>query len=293
VIKGDQMQTGGVAATLKLADFQAQAEAIVQQARQQAQRIVAEARAEADGIFKEAERRGRAEGFSRGREETGAQGQDDGRGESAGNSVAEIVEAAALTREIIAELSAARAELLECAEQEMLRFALEIAEKIVGRVAGADVSAARVNLQKALELCTAGRITVRVNPRQLKLLRRHCAELSKTLAGAGPIELAADEQIAPGGVKVVAGGGAIDATIQTQWANIVEALLGSQDASGEAGPCLSETGNCESHEADREQGMAAEWLRAAGRSQAGAMTRESELGARRKRKEATLRHESL
>lgn len=260
VIKANSTQQAGGAAALKLADFQAQAEAIVQEARRQAQRIIADAQAEADSIRKDAAPGSSADNPSgRQQAQTSPQrpeatvGSDD-------KLAAEIAETAAMARQLVAQLSAARWELVECAGREMVHLAIAIAEKIVGHVASSDPSAAQANLQKAIELCTGGKITARVNPSQLELLRRHCAELAETLAGAGVVELVADEQITAGGVKVLAGGGFVDATIETQWANIVEALLGQFRRDGQAGIYVPETG--QPQDAGAQQGTAT-WLRTA------------------------------
>ena len=53
----------------------------------------------------------------------------------------------------------------------------------------------------------------------------HCRELVETL-GCGGVRVMADESITPGGVKVLCRGGEIDATIETQLANVAASLAG-------------------------------------------------------------------
>jgi flagellar biosynthesis/type III secretory pathway protein FliH len=249
VIKTDVTPTTGVSAVVKLTDFQAQAEAILQQARQQAQRIVGEARAEAENIRRQSQHPP---------ETLEAPGAAEAVATDKSAELAEVVES---LRNIVAELSAVRPEMAENAAKQMLRFAVEIAEKIVGRVAVTDISAAEVNLQKALDLCAGQAVTVRVNPAQLELLRRYCAEPSTGPSGPGRILLVADEQVAPGGVNVITDGGTVDATIQTQWATVVEALLGSTRVQEITGSYIAREQGDEAIQAGKDPDDAVERLR--------------------------------
>ena len=113
----------------------------------------------------------------------------------------------------------------------MLDFALELAAKIVGRIAAEGATAARENLRKALELAEASAaVCVKVNPAQLAGLNLCLPELLEALGRSGEVRMVGDEAVSPGGVKVQTDCGEIDATIETQWANVVEALLGTPRA---------------------------------------------------------------
>lgn len=222
-------------AVRNLADIAAEARSIVLDARRDAARIVAEARAEADAVCDAAAKKGYAEGLARGRNDGYADGQRQGAEEAAKRFSAEAADLIELARKITEELASARAELLHQARCEMLDFAMELAEKIVGRVATTEISAARENLRKVLERadCAQG-LTVKVNPSQLERLRGTFAELVDALGCTGEVRLVPDGRISPGGAKLVASEGEIDATIQTQLANVAEAVLGQP--SGKRGP---------------------------------------------------------
>jgi len=230
----DGAKSGDVAA-MTLHEFPGDAPPAVIDAQKQADRILAHAHDQAKVIKLQADQAGYAEGFARGRREGAAAGElkahEEVR-EQLADRTEKIVQQA---RAIVAQLAEARKALAPAAKGEAIRFAIAIAERIVGHVAVKDVAAARNNLAKAMELADArGRISVRVNPAQLEELREHCAELVGLLGPRGEVELTGDEGVSPGGVKLLCGAGEIDATIETQLANVTEALLGTNTAN--AGP---------------------------------------------------------
>jgi flagellar assembly protein FliH len=249
----------GPSAVLKLTDFMAEAKAVVLEARKEAARIVIEAAAKAEQITTAAADRGYQEGFARGQNDGYADGQRVGSRQGLETSAEAATEALSVARRIAEELAARREELCEQARRELLEFALAVAERIVGRVAARDVSAAQGNLVKALEMAGFARsITVKVNPAQLAALGEHCRQAVEALAIQGRVELVADETVRPGGVKVPTGGGQIDATVEGQFAHIVETLLGPPHADGPEG-------SYESHGSDEAEDRPQTRARAAAR----------------------------
>ncbi len=236
-------ETGEAAApALRFADLADQARRVVLDARAQAASLTDQARAEAEQARTRAAEEGYAQGLAAARQETQQATAE------AAESLRQAVESA---RELVEALQANRRELLAEARREMLEFAVELAERIVGRVAGADLSAAAANLAKALELCGARtEVAARVNPAQLHGLWRHCRELVDTL-GAGQVQLVADESVSPGGVKLMVGAGEIDATIEAQLDAVVTALLGPRRAEAR-----ELTGHYVSHAARQSAGAA-------------------------------------
>jgi len=219
-----------------LADIAAEARAVVLDARKQAARIVAEARAESAADRESAAEQAYAEAFARGQNDGYADGHRQGVAEGKTLFSTEADGLLELAERAVTELAEARATLLHEARCEMLDFALELAEKIVGRVAAAGNSAARENLRKVLELADcAQKVTVKVNPAQRDALAECLPALIETLGRADGIELVGDESISPGGVRLLSGRGEIDATIETQLVAVAEALLGAPDQDWEAG----------------------------------------------------------
>ncbi len=211
---------------------------IVMQAQSRAQQIIADALGQVENSVALAEKKGYTDGFARGKEEGFACGKKEAAEQisrNIGNEVSAIVAGA---KNIIEQLTAVRLDIHRQATDEILQLAVDIAEKIIGRISNTDISAAKTNLEKALSLAgRAGELVVYVNPGHLEGLRQYCSRLVDTLAIDGSVKLVGDEQIEPGGVKVVSSGGQIDATIGTQLDRIVGALLGSEERRMEGRYC--------------------------------------------------------
>jgi len=225
--RGAAGPAGQRAAVLKLADFAAEARALVLEARKQAARIVGDARGKAEDAERQAGEKGYAEGFARGRDEGHAEGQRRAMTEAREKLAAESGDLLPLARKAVEELSAAQTQLGVSARRELIELAVQIAERIVGPIASVNIDAACENLAKALELANrSSEVTVAVNPDQLDRLRQHCPDLAESLGFGGRIRWVANEGISAGGVKVRSRRGQIDATIETQLDNVAKALLG-------------------------------------------------------------------
>ena len=232
VMKAGDIGAAG-ARPLNLQDVAAQARAVVSGARRRAAAVLRASRARAresgggattaamaEDVLAAARRQGFEDGFAQGVQAGLERG-----GAQAVAADAELARSAELFREAATGLSSARAELAQQMQRQTLDLAMLLTNKIVGLVAGQDISAARHNLAKALELAGGGDVIVRVSPRQHRRLSEHCRELAETL-GCGSVRVMADEGVTPGGVKVLCRGGEIDATIETQLANVAASLAG-------------------------------------------------------------------
>ena len=225
VIKVNEMSMQGRtrAVVLNLRDLAAQARDIILDSRKEAASILAGAKTQALDIKSEAAQAGHAEGFARGLAQGAAQAQTDAQAQIQAQT-AGLVD---LTNAIVGQLVAAKEQAMAHMRHDMLNLSLQLASKIVGQVAVSDISAARANLEKVLHLCSgSGEIVLKVNPGQLRRLQAHCGELTEALAVQGPVRLVPDESVGPGGVKLISGSGEIDATIETQLANLAKGLVG-------------------------------------------------------------------
>ncbi|HUT60459.1 MAG TPA: FliH/SctL family protein [Phycisphaerae bacterium] len=233
VIKAEAMRGPGANAPmpLDLTDVGAEARRALADARAKAQQLVAEAQDEAVAVLREAQQRGYQEGLTRGRAEGLAAGRSDAEQQAGASLASDTAELTSLARKVVDELAAGRANLLEQGRAELLNLAIEIAEKIVAQVAEADIEAAAANLAKVLELADgAADIVVKVNPDQLQQLQRRLPDLLELLRVGGRVSLLGDARISRGGARLLGRHGEIDATIETQLANVVEALLGPKAA---------------------------------------------------------------
>ena len=230
IIKADPAEAGypsTKAAILSLPDFEAQARRIVLDARKDAARIVSEAQAKDDSVRRQARQQGYAEGFARGQADGHADGKREACDEARRKFASEYAGALELARRVAGDLAGDRGQMFHDAAGQILELAVILAEKIVSRVAVENIDAARANLAKVLEMAhCGGQIVVKVNPGQLESLRSEFAELVEALRLGGAVRLAADRAVPPGGAILVSQNGIIDATIETQLANIATGLLG-------------------------------------------------------------------
>lgn len=216
---------------LRLSEMAAEVRDVVLDARKQAARILAGARDQAEYIQLQAHEKGYSEGFERGRKEGCAEGERRGHELAMEKITAETAGLVRLGQSVLDELARADGVLRARQREQVLELAVAIAERIVGRIAPADIASARANLMKALELAgRTGLVRILVNPSQLEALRRHCTDLVQLLGRSDEVELIADEGISAGGVRLVVGVGEIDATIETQLNNIAQALVGRRSS---------------------------------------------------------------
>ena len=230
IIKADPASAGSSstkAAILSLPDFEAEARRIVLDARKDAARIVSEAGAKVDSVRRQARQQGYAEGFARGQADGHVDGHRAACDEARRKFAAEYAAALELARRVTGDLAGDRGQLFNDASGQILDLAIILAEKIVSRVAVENIDAARANLAKVLEMAhCGGQMVVKVNPDQLESLRSEFAELVEALRLGGAVRLVADSGIPRGGAVLVSQNGTIDATIETQLANIASGLLG-------------------------------------------------------------------
>jgi len=229
IIKADDSgRTAEVKADmLNLADFAAEARRIVLDARKDAARIVSEARAKSESVRRQARQQGYAEGFARGQADGHTDGLQQARVETGRTYAAQYADVLGLVRRIAAELADAHGGILHDGAGQVLDLAVLLAEKVVTTVAIEDIDTARTNLAKVLEMAHGGgQVIVNVNPDQLGALRKDFTELADALSLGGAVQLVGDKRVAPGGVVLSSRNGVIDATIETQLANIARGLLG-------------------------------------------------------------------
>jgi flagellar biosynthesis/type III secretory pathway protein FliH len=110
---------------------------------------------------------------------------------------------------------------------EMVRLALEIAEKIVHKTVAAEPEIVAAVLRRAREEASEARqIRIRLNPKDHELLAEIRPDLLTLGHDAGRvIEVVADEDQTRGGCRMETEMGAIDATLPTQIAEIRRQLL--------------------------------------------------------------------
>ncbi len=229
IIKANEMKNTAAdkAAVLNLTDLAAQARDVVLEARKQACEIISEANAKAEQLRLQAHEQAYKEGLAKGHEEGFSKGRLEATEKVSENAGKQADEIAALAKKAIGKLNQSRAKLLQDAHSDILDLAIMLAEKIVAQVSASNITAAKENLAKVLELANCpGEMVIKVNPAQFEQLNQYFSELVRIFSLNSSVQLVGDESISAGGAKLISGQGTIDATIETQLANVVESLLG-------------------------------------------------------------------
>ncbi len=139
--------------------------------------------------------------------------------EQASDDISEVKNA------ITAFLSA-KQEVFEYIAPDILEISVDIAKKIIKREIQQDPSLILNNILEILKGLSKEetKITLRVNPQQVALLKTEIPELMSTAGLDAKVLVVPDEELMEGGCMVTTTNGVIDATIETQLSVISEAL---------------------------------------------------------------------
>lgn len=126
---------------------------------------------------------------------------------------------------LILEAREQRDQALAGVERDLLRLAVKIAEKILGRELKSDRNAIVDIVANALRQARRNEmITVRVNPADLPVIEEHGQRLDRS-GREKFLDIVPDPQVAAGGCVIESESGAIDAQLETQLRVLERALL--------------------------------------------------------------------
>lgn len=214
------------AMVVDLGDLVRQGERIRARARTESEQIIAAAQAERERILQGAREQGHAEGFARGVEDGRAKGREDALAQSIGERKAGLSAIERNWNLALDQVMAQREGMLLEARREVISLAMEIARRVVKRQIEMDPSIAERQLATVLELLAyPTRLVVRINPRDREVLHRAMPSLMAKFPLAQHAELVDDASVEVGGcVARTAGGGWIDARVQTMIDRVCEAV---------------------------------------------------------------------
>lgn len=231
VIKAIQAETKvQQAEVLRLQDVEAEAQHILDEARQQAEAILADARTQAERLRPQAQKAGfeagRAEGLKSGLELGRRQAFDEARADFAAQHASL---AAALTA-ALADFEARRRSLLAELERDVVALAGAIAGRVVKRAVDVDPACVADNVREALQLIASrNRLEIHLHPQDLEHARRFAEDLVLAQQFQA-VEFVADQSVGRSGVLLRTAGGRVDASVETQWMRILDEILaGWQD----------------------------------------------------------------
>ena len=126
----------------------------------------------------------------------------------------------------------------------IVRLAIEIAEKIIGRALEADPQIVAAVLERAKhEVAEAKQMRVWLNPADHKVLAETCPELIKIGSESGrTLEVATSDDVSRGGCRLETEMGLVDATLPTQIEEIRRQLL-DEDSSQSLEPHTHDSSN--------------------------------------------------
>ena len=122
---------------------------------------------------------------------------------------------------IIDELESFKQKIYGPCIDEMKELVLAIARKVIHRELEVKEDSVLSCVELALQsVVGGGNISIRVNPRDLDLMRRHRPEIIRSGEGIKSVSIESDESIAKGGCAIETRHGEIDATIESVIAEI-------------------------------------------------------------------------
>ncbi|MGQ9629606.1 MAG: FliH/SctL family protein [bacterium] len=218
------------------------ADSIVEQAEREAARKIDEAQKEIDGMIskarEEAEKileKARAEGEDLKRESYD-RGLREGREEGIRLGKGELAELNQQMETILESAREKRKEVLEGLEEEIVRLALAIAEKVVRADVRIDKNAVLNVVREAIsKINERDNVRIRVHPLDVENVRAHKDWFFETIGSPRNVEVLDDPSIQPGGCIIETGFGGVDARVDTQLKSIGDSLLSEDVRGGETG----------------------------------------------------------
>ena len=210
-----------------LADHLSQAREIVATAKKQAAKTVTDATEESRRRAAEAKESARDQGYKDGF----AKGEIAGHEKAFEESI-KIFEArhATVVKQMInaiGEIEAIKDGLRVAAERDLLEFAAELAFGLTYRIGLHSSQAAIENANRAMRLVGKRTdLSIRINPKDLKAMETYASTVMKRMEASPNITALADESMAPGGCIVETNRTRIDASLETQIAELSLLLLG-------------------------------------------------------------------
>lgn len=214
--------------TINVSDHLGEARVVLEKSREKARGILREAQAEARRITDKADERGFESGFRRGYEAGAKAGYE--------AAFAEAKEAFATDQEqvvqamhgVVEEFEQRKRDILISAEADIVEFATRVAEAVTKQVGAVNAEAASANLQAALQLVQSMTdLVVSVHPNDVDAIGRFVETVKDRFEQADHIRIVGDESIAPGGCRLASPEADIDATLDTQLAQMA-AIMGNR-----------------------------------------------------------------
>ncbi len=231
------------AIVLDLGDLARQGEQIVKVAKDRAAKMIADAESERKRLIAGAVEQGHQQGFQKGLEEGRAKGQIEGHAAGLKERKAATEQVEKAWAEALGVFESARGKIVSDASRDVLKLAVRIAERVTKRAIRLDPQVAAAQLEEVLALVLRPTsVVVEIHPDDREIVTAALPELMQRFSTARHVELRDNAALSKGSCvarlrdpkddedagDARAGGrqgGEIDASIDTQLARIIEALM--------------------------------------------------------------------
>jgi flagellar biosynthesis/type III secretory pathway protein FliH len=196
-----------------MAEAQERAKALIDEAREAAreleERIVREALEEAGRLKKEAWE----EAF------------DQGKREALAKAAADASAIREQARSVLRQAEEVRRQTIQSVESEIVRLAIEIAEKVLSAKLKLHPQIVVDIAREAISMLhDRDQVVLFVNPAEADLYEEKRDDLVKHLSPKGELHIIADHEIGPGGCVAETEHGRVDARLETRWEALVKSL---------------------------------------------------------------------
>lgn len=209
-----------------LSDIAAEAEQIIAEAERSRDEMLSAVDAQIAAEYEKA----RQEGYQSGQEQGFAEGRKAGHEEALAQVREQFTQRCGQTYEslcgIISGFEQSKDRIVWQAEQDTIRLALAIAERVINKAISVDPAIVAGNLKAVMKLVVqATDVVVKVNRDDLEYLQQMANENEGVFGKYHSITFQADETLSPGSCCVGTEHGGIDGAIQTQIQRIADQLL--------------------------------------------------------------------
>lgn len=223
------------AIVLDLGDLIRQGKALMERAEAEAEAIVDQARIERARLLAGASEQGldegRASGFAQGLDE----GRRVGHAEAIESTREQAMEVVQAWQASLQAFETARAKMIDAAREDVIRFAVAFAERVTRRMIQLDPRAIEPIIADALGLVMAGStISVRLASADAELAREVIGPILERLGHSRDAEIVEDAALQRGACVVRTQAGVIDASVEVMIERMVRQLLPDDPASATA-----------------------------------------------------------
>jgi flagellar biosynthesis/type III secretory pathway protein FliH len=216
--------------TVNVADHVGEARAVLKASQEQARQILAEAQKEAARLRDAAGEKGYEAGFRRGYEAGAKAGRDAAFAESRTEFAASQARLLTTLHELVTNFDRDKRDLFIAARQDVLAFALKAADKLTRRIGQVDRSAVGANLDAALRLVESKTdLVAHVNPLDVESAEQFAAAFKDAAEHAANFSILPDASITPGGCRLSTPDADVDATIDSQLAEIAAVMIAGKE----------------------------------------------------------------